>query len=88
MEKAEMKKSVPCTYSKYSQRLGRTVPLRPAVNCGEECTGCPWNRVEKLRRRVTGTWKRGANGLLSLHFKPVQGAGGERAADSRPYGGE
>lgn len=80
MEKrAEQVRSVPCVYSRYSESLRRTVPLRPAVDCEQACTGCPWNRVEKLRRRVTGTWKRGADGLLSLHFKPVAGAGRERA---------
>ena len=89
MEKrAEQVRSAPCVYSRYSESLRRTVPLRPAVDCEQACTGCPWNRVEKLRRRTTGVWKRGADGLLSLHFKPVQGAGGERkeSPSSAPSG--
>ena len=75
-KKTEQVRSFPCVYSKYSESLRRTVPLRPAVDCEQACTGCPWNRVEKLRRRMTGVWKRDADGLLSLHFKPVAGAGG------------
>lgn len=62
------KASLPCVFSRFSRRLGRALPLRPAVDCDEACASCPWNRAEKLRRRQEGVWRRGADGLLRLHF--------------------
>lgn len=64
--------ALPCAFSRYSLRLGREIPLRPAVDCDGVCTGCPWSREEKERRRREGRWLRGADGLLRLHFKPIE----------------
>lgn len=64
--------ALPCLFSRYSRRLGRALPLRPAVDCEGRCAGCPWNRAEKLRRRAEGRWRRGADGLLRLHFVPLK----------------
>lgn len=60
--------ALPCVFSRYSCRLGRALPLRPAVDCDGQCAACPWNREEKLRRRTEGSWRRGVDGLLRLHF--------------------
>lgn len=62
----------PCVFSRFSRRLGRMIPLRPAVDCDGVCTGCPWSREEKERRRREGRWRRGSDGLLRLHFKPAK----------------
>ena len=64
--------ALPCVFSRFSRRLGREIPLRPAVDCGGVCAGCPWSREEKERRRREGRWLRGADGLLRLHFKPIE----------------
>lgn len=60
--------ALPCLFSRFSRRLGRLLPLRPAVDCSEHCSSCPWNPEEKLRRRREGVWLRGEDGLLRLHF--------------------
>lgn len=65
------KASLPCLFSRFSRRLGRALPLRPAVDCDGVCAACPWNRAEKQRRMRDGSWRRGADGLLRLHFVPV-----------------
>lgn len=65
--------ALPCVFSRFSRRLGRAIPLRPAVDCDGVCTGCPWSRAEKQRRRQSGQWRRGEDGLLRLHFKPIKG---------------
>ena len=67
----EASAALPCVFSRFSRRLGRMIPLRPAVDCGGNCPSCPWNRAEKERRRREGQWRRGADGLLRLHFKPI-----------------
>ncbi len=67
--------ALPCLFSRYSRRLGRALPLRPAVDCDGRCAGCPWNREEKRRRRAEGSWRRGADGLLRLHFVPIKPEG-------------
>ena len=64
--------ALPCVFSRFSRRLGRVIPLRPAVDCGRDCASCPWNPEEKERRRREGRWRRGADGLLRLHFKPIE----------------
>ncbi len=63
--------ALPCVYSRFSRRLGRELPLRPAVDCEAGCAGCPWSPEEKERRRREGRWLRGEDGLLRLHFKPI-----------------
>lgn len=63
--------ALPCVFSRFSRRLGRAIPLRPAVDCDGVCVGCPWTREEKERRRQEGRWRRGEDGLLRLHFKPI-----------------
>ena len=64
--------ALPCVFSRFSRRLGRALPLRPAVDCDGVCDGCPWTREEKERRRQEGRWRRGEGGLLRLHFKPLR----------------
>ncbi|MBR0200806.1 MAG: hypothetical protein IJQ42_11650 [Oscillospiraceae bacterium] len=64
--------ALPCVFSRFSRRLGRAIPLRPAVDCDGVCAGCPWSRAEKQRRRREGRWRRGEDGLLRLHFRPIQ----------------
>ncbi len=66
------KAALPCVFSRFSRRLGRELPLRPAVDCEGVCVCCPWNREEKERRKREGRWRRGADGLLRLHFKPIE----------------
>ena len=62
----------PCVFSRFSRRLGREIPLRPAVDCDGVCTCCPWSPEEKARRRREGRWLRGSDGLLRLHFMPIE----------------
>ena len=64
--------ALPCVFSRFSRRLGRAIPLRPAVECDGVCAGCPWSREEKERRRRDGHWQRGKDGLLRLHFEPIK----------------
>ncbi len=64
--------ALPCVFSRFSRRLCREIPLRPAVDCDGVCTGCPWSKTEKERRRQEGQWRRGSDGLLRLHFKPIE----------------
>ena len=64
--------ALPCAFSRYSLRLGREIPLRPAVDCDGVCTGCPWSPGEKERRKQEGQWRRGPDGLLRLYFKPIK----------------
>ncbi len=61
----------PCVYLRFSGRLGRLLPLRPAVDCGGDCGGCPWNPAEQKRRLALGVWRRGGDGLLRLCFPPI-----------------
>lgn len=63
--------ALPCAFARYSLRLRRSLLLRPAVDCCGSCAGCPWNRAEQRRRLARGRWRRGADGLLRLHFPPA-----------------
>ncbi len=60
--------ALPCVFLRFSRRLGRLLPLRPAVSCARECSSCAWDRREQRRRLTEGRWLRGADGLLRLHF--------------------
>ena len=62
--------SLPCAFPRRSERLGRVLILRPAVDCPARCGDCPWNPTEQRRRLAEGSWRRGADGLLRLHFRP------------------
>lgn len=62
---------LPCSYSRFSLRLGRWLPLRPLLRCRRDCARCAWNRAEQERRLRSGVWRRGADGLLRLHFPPA-----------------
>ena len=66
--------SLPCVFPRFSRRLGRLIPLHPAVDCEGQCASCPWNEAEKNRRREKGNWRRGSDGLLRLHFSPREEA--------------
>lgn len=61
----------PCVRFRFSRRLGRLLPRRPAVDCGRACTACPWNPEEQARRLAVGLWRRDEKRLLGLHFPPV-----------------
>ena len=63
--------SRPCVFFRFSKRLGRLLPLRPAVHCRGDCPSCPWNGAEQERRLRQGVWRRGGDGLLRLHFSPA-----------------
>ena len=71
--------SRPCVFLRFSRRLGRLLPLRPAVRCERDCLSCPWNGAEQQRRLREGVWRRGRDGLLRLHFVP---AGKQDSGDS------
>ena len=58
----------PCCRFRFSRRLGRMLPLRPAVDCTGRCRACPWNPAEQARRLSRGVWRRGGDGLLRLCF--------------------
>lgn len=61
----------PCARPHFSRRLGRRLPLRPAVDCLRDCAACPWNPAEKARRLAQGDWRRDKEGLLGLCFPPA-----------------
>ena len=72
----------PCAKPRFSRRLGRRLPLRPAVDCAGDCAACPWNPAEQARRLALGLWRRDEAGLLGLRFPPAEkDRSGDRARE-------
>ena len=75
----------PCAKPRFSRRLGRLLPQRPAVDCAGDCAACPWNPAEQARRLALGLWRRDEKGLLGLRFPPAEK---ERSGDRAREGEE